>query len=62
MPETTKPQKSALATARGSAGVRMDHRRLEQSMLRKAFHSIFGCLFLYCDLILARWRKLDWDY
>jgi len=39
-----------------------DHRRLERGMFRKTFHSVFRCLFLYCGLIPARWRKLDWGY
>jgi len=39
-----------------------DHRRLEKGTLRKTFHSVFRCSLLYCDLIPARWRKLDWGY
>jgi hypothetical protein len=37
-----------------------DHRRLERGVFCKALHSVIRCLFLCHDLILARWRKLDW--
>lgn len=40
----------------------MDHRRLERGVFRKTLHSVVRCLFLYCDLIPARWRRLDWGY
>ncbi len=39
-----------------------DHRRLRRGVLRKTAHTLTRGLFLYLNILPARWRNADWGY